>query len=62
MFAENAVAQMLVSSGKKLFFYSKTDRNDSSNTMKIDFLIKKRKKICPLEVKSSDYTSGRKTL
>ena len=57
MFAENVVAQMLVSSGKRLFFYSKTDRNDSSNTMEIDFLIKKGKKICPLEVKSSGYTS-----
>ena len=57
MFLENVVAQMLVSSGHRLFFYSRTDREDSSQTMEIDFLIKQGKKICPLEVKSSGYRS-----
>jgi predicted AAA+ superfamily ATPase len=55
MFAENIVAQMLVATGKSLFFYSKNDREDSSNTMEIDFLISRDRKISPVEVKSSVY-------
>lgn len=55
MFLENAVAQMLVASGHHLFFYSKTDKENSHNNIEIDFLIRNKKKICPIEVKSDSY-------
>ena len=55
MFLENIVAQMLVSSGYKLYFYSKNDRENADNRMEIDFLIRQNKKISPLEVKSGKY-------
>lgn len=57
MFFENSVAQMLVSKGYKLFFYSRSSREDKNERMEIDFLIRKNKKICPVEVKSSSYKS-----
>lgn len=58
MIIENIVAQMLVASGHKLYFYSKNSREDASNRMEIDFLIAKSKistrhNISPIEVKSS---------
>ncbi len=62
MIVENIVAQMLVFSGHKLFFYSNSSREDASNRMEIDFLISKSKasnrhNISPIEVKSSkNYT------
>jgi predicted AAA+ superfamily ATPase len=59
MFAENVVAQMLVSSGKRLYFYSRNDREDSSNTMEIDFIISSGKKVSPIEVKSGSYKGHR---
>ncbi|MCQ2252235.1 MAG: AAA family ATPase [Bacteroidales bacterium] len=57
MLMENIVAQMLVSSGHKLYFYSNSDKV-AENRMEIDFLIGKptvtsRHNICPLEVKST---------
>ncbi|MBQ9766354.1 MAG: ATP-binding protein [Lachnospiraceae bacterium] len=55
MFMENVVAQMLVASGHKLFFYSRVDKADYHNNIEIDFLIRNRKKICPIEVKSGEY-------
>ncbi len=55
MFVENIVSQMLVASGHKLFFYSKVDKEDYHNNIEIDFLIRDKKKICPVEVKSGDY-------
>lgn len=55
MFLENIVAQMLVSCGYRLFFYSKNDRINADNRMELDFLIRKDKKISPLEVKSGKY-------
>lgn len=55
MFLENVVAQMLKSAGYKLFFYSCSDREDKSNRMEIDFMIRKAKQISPVEVKSSAY-------
>ena len=65
MLVENVVAQMLKASGHKLFFFSKSDREDAANNMEVDFLIRKktvtsRHNICPIEVKSSSrytYTS-----
>lgn len=62
MILENIVAQMLVSSGRKLYFFSRNDREDSTETMEIDFLISDDKitskhNIIPIEVKSGDrYT------
>lgn len=58
MLMENIVAQMLRASGHKLFFFSRSDRDNAENRMEIDFLIRKRNvtsrhNICPLEVKSS---------
>ena len=55
MLLENVVAQLLVSKGHRLFFYSKVDKEDFHNNIEIDFLIRDRKKICPIEVKSGDY-------
>jgi predicted AAA+ superfamily ATPase len=59
MFVENVVAQTLVSSGHKLFFYSCTDASDSKNTMEVDFLLTQGKKVCPVEVKSGTYKAHR---
>lgn len=62
MIIENMVAQMLVASGHKLYFYSNSSREDSSSRMEIDFLIAKSKisnrhNISPVEVKSGkNYT------
>lgn len=55
MLMENIVAQELRSSGHKLYFYSRSDTNERANNMEIDFLIRKKRKICPLEVKSGVY-------
>ncbi len=57
MFMENAVAQMLRSSGHRLFFYSRYDRENAANRMEIDFLIRRDRRISPVEVKSSNYRS-----
>ena len=62
MIVENVVAQMLVCSGHKLYFYANPDPNDREKRMEIDFLISKknvtnRHNISPVEVKSSrNYT------
>lgn len=62
MIIENIVAQMLVASNHKLFFYSNSSRNNSEDRMEIDFLIAKtnittRHNISPIEVKSGkNYT------
>lgn len=62
MVLENVVAQMLVCTGRKLFFYANADREDKDSRMEIDFLIAKgkitnRHNISPIEVKSSkNYT------
>lgn len=62
MLMENLVAQMLTASGHKLYFFSKNNREDSGDTMEIDFLISQknitsRRNIIPIEVKSSkNYT------
>ena len=62
MILENVVSQMLVARGRKLYFFSRNDRNDSKETMEIDFLISSNKviskhNIIPIEVKSGErYT------
>jgi predicted AAA+ superfamily ATPase len=55
MLMENIVSQMLRASGHSLFFYSRSDTDNRENHMEIDFLIKRGRKICPVEVKSSAY-------
>ena len=57
MIMENVVAQMLRTNGHKLYFYSRSDTDNRENHMEIDFLITEGKKIAPIEVKSSNYTS-----
>ena len=62
MLIENIVAQMLVGSGHRLYFYSNPSRDDRESRMEIDFLIAKSKisnrhNISPIEVKSGkNYT------
>lgn len=62
MVMENAVAQMLVSSNHKLYFYANASRDDVTVRMEVDFLIAKSKissrhNISPIEVKSGkNYT------
>lgn len=61
MFYENLVAQMLVTNGHKLFFYTRYNREKHRNDIEVDFILsnnsKLKYKIYPLEVKSSDrYT------
>lgn len=55
---ENIVAQMLVSSGHKLFYH--TWRSETSNhNYEVDFLLSKGTKVRPVEVKSSGYKTHR---
>ena len=55
MILENAVAQTLRASGYRLYFYSRVDSVNRKNNMEIDFLIVRREKVCPIEVKSASY-------
>lgn len=51
---ENVVAQMLTAKGNELFYY--TFRNEKTkHNYEIDFILSRRNKICPIEVKSSGY-------
>jgi len=52
---ENMVAQMLIASGNKLFYYTFPDGN--KHLFEIDFLLSRAAKICPVEVKSSGYNT-----
>lgn len=53
---ENIVAQMLYASGNKLFYYT-FPKDNSSHNYKIDFLVVKKNKVCPIEIKSSGYNT-----
>ena len=55
MIMENYAAQALRANGHSLYFYSSHDRENSANNMEIDFLLSKRGKVSPVEVKSSSY-------
>lgn len=55
MLMENMVAQELRVHGHKLYFYSRSDKDRRENNMEIDFLVRKNKKVCPVEVKSGAY-------
>ena len=51
---ENVVAQMLTASGNELFYH--TFANPSSrHNYEIDFLVVRKNKVCPIEIKSSSY-------
>ncbi|WEV46702.1 AAA family ATPase [Bifidobacterium sp. ESL0690] len=59
MIVENVVAQLLRTSGHRLFFYSRNDRKYAENRMEIDFLIVEpyknaamKARVSPIEVKS----------
>lgn len=57
MIIENVVSQCLRANGHEVFFYKKTDKESKTTTIEIDFLIRIRNKVSPIEVKSSDrYT------
>lgn len=64
MMVENLVAQMLVASGKHLYYYTNAQKGDKDEQMEIDFLIRKqiitsKHNICPIEVKSTQrYTTS----
>ena len=51
---ENIVAQMLKTAGNELFYYT-FPKETSNHSYEIDFLLARKNKICPLEVKSSGY-------
>lgn len=60
MIMENMVAQMLRSQGYDLYFHEfmeVVDKSGKEKKYEIDFLIVKKRKICPIEVKSSSYKS-----
>ncbi len=51
---ENMVAQMLVANGNELFYHSFMNKSSRHN-YEVDFLLARKNKICPIEVKSSGY-------
>ena len=60
MILENMVAQMLRAAGHSLYFHEylfTPEESEKEKKYEIDFLTVKKKKICPIEVKSSNYTS-----
>lgn len=53
---ENAVAQILATNGHALYYHTFLNETTKHN-YEIDFLLSKRNKICPIEVKSSGYNT-----
>ncbi|MBO6115096.1 MAG: ATP-binding protein [Lachnospiraceae bacterium] len=51
---ENIIAQTLVASGNELFYHTILN-NETRHNYEIDFLLSRKNKICPIEVKSSNY-------
>ena len=51
---ENVVAQMLTANGNELFYYTFLNEKTRRN-YEIDFILTRKNKICPIEVKSSGY-------
>ena len=62
MLYENAISQMIIAKGKKLFFYTRYNLEKHRNDIEIDFLLsndsKTNMKIIPIEVKSSQNYSS----
>ncbi len=54
MIVENVVAQILRAKGDKLYFYTETNKETKKAEMDIDFVVRRRRKIIPIEVKSSN--------
>lgn len=59
---ENAIAQMLKSAGNELCYYTFQEEvikegNKILRNYEVDFLISRKDKICPIEVKSSGYNA-----
>ena len=62
---ENVIAQILKSSGNELFYYTFKEKVEKVNAednpvvrnYEVDFLLSRKDKICPIEVKSSGYNS-----
>jgi len=52
---ENIVAQSFRTKANGLFFYSRYDKINRENMIEIDFLLIRNGKVCPVEVKSSEY-------
>ena len=53
---ENVVAQMLRAAGNELFYHTWPTENGKRN-YEIDFLLARKNKVCPIEVKSSGYST-----
>ncbi|MBQ9610637.1 MAG: ATP-binding protein [Lachnospiraceae bacterium] len=51
---ENIIAQTLVANGNELFYHTILN-NETRHNYEIDFLLSRKNKICPIEVKSSSY-------
>lgn len=51
---ENMVAQMLKTAGNELYYYT-FPKESSNHNYEVDFLLARKNKVCPLEVKSSGY-------
>ena len=51
---ENAVAQILTANGDALFYHTFMNESTRRN-YKIDFILARKNKVCPMEVKSSGY-------
>lgn len=53
---ENVVAQILTATGNELFYYTFLNKNTRHN-YEIDFLLARKNKVCPIEIKSSGYNT-----
>ncbi len=53
---ENMVAQMLVANGHALYYHTFLNEKTNHN-YEVDFLISKKNKICPIEVKAAGYNT-----
>jgi hypothetical protein len=51
---ENVVAQILAANGNELFYYTFAN-SISKHNYEIDFLLARKNKLCPIEIKSSGY-------
>lgn len=51
---ENVIAQILSANGNKLYYYTFLNEKSKHN-YEIDFLLARKNKVCPIEVKSSGY-------
>ncbi|MDE7350758.1 MAG: DUF4143 domain-containing protein, partial [Muribaculaceae bacterium] len=52
---ENVAAQMIRSSGHSLYYNTFSNREDNKKYYEVDFLLTKRNKLIPIEIKSSGY-------